>query len=126
MVRTEWCQALELLTRAWASTLLAGPYLCHMDLQSVHIKRFLLVSRAEGASFLLLLFIAMPLKYFAGMPEAVKYVGWAHGLLFILYMLQLALVAFSQKWDVLKVLFGFAASLVPFGPFLFERRLKTA
>lgn len=41
-------------------------------------------------SFLVLLFVAMPLKYAAGIPEAVKYTGWAHGILFILYVAFLA------------------------------------
>lgn len=76
----------------------------------------------EGVSFLLLMGVAMPLKYFAGMPEAVKYTGWIHGLLFIGYCLAIlnALVAggISFKDSVI----AFMASLVPFGPFFVDRR----
>ena len=50
------------------------------------LGRFRLVAIMEGVSFLVLLGIAMPLKYFADMPLAVKYIGWLHGLLFVLYM----------------------------------------
>lgn len=85
---------------------------------------FLRVSRLEGISFLLLLFIAMPLKYAMDMPLGVKYVGWAHGLLFMAYIALLVVVAFRLKWNELKVIFGFLASLLPFGPFLFERWLR--
>lgn len=85
---------------------------------------FLRVSRLEGLSFLLLLFIAMPLKYAYQEPLAVKYVGWAHGVLFMAYIALLAVVAFRLKWGELKIIYGFVASLVPFGPFLFERWLK--
>lgn len=88
------------------------------------LSRFITVSRLEGISFLLLVFIAMPLKYAAGMPMMVKYVGWAHGVLFIAYMLQLGIVAVKLKWDILRVIYGFVAALLPFGPFVFERHLQ--
>jgi len=82
-------------------------------------KRFKTISYLEGLSFLLLLGIAMPLKYMAGLPAAVKYVGWAHGLLFILYVF--ALFELRREWSTRKLGIGFVASLLPFGPFLFER-----
>lgn len=78
----------------------------------------------EGISYLLLLFIAMPLKYFADMPAAVKYTGWAHGLLFILFIAGAAWVAFRQQWRMLKMVEAFVASLLPFGTFIFDRKLK--
>jgi len=86
------------------------------------LRQFLITSRLEGVSFLLLVFIAMPLKYGYDMPLMVKYVGWAHGVLFMLYMAQLLLVAIKLKWDVMKVVFGFLAALLPFGPFIFEKK----
>ena len=49
------------------------------------LNLFRKIAIAEGISYILLLFIAMPLKYWANMPQAVKYTGWAHGLLFVLY-----------------------------------------
>ncbi len=81
------------------------------------------IAFAEGISFLLLLGIAMPLKYWAGIPLAVKVVGWAHGVLFVALLLALARAKHRAGWS-----FGYAglivlAALLPFGPFLIDRRL---
>ena len=54
----------------------------------------------EGVSFLVLLFVAMPLKYFAGMPLPVKIAGWIHGLLFIILVIALVETLFEAKWPV--------------------------
>src|SRR3954469_6102550 len=88
------------------------------------IGRLRAVGLSEGISFLLLLGIAMPLKYFAGFPLAVKYVGWIHGLLFILYLGALLQVTFVHRWSFIKVMVAFLASLVPFGTLLLDTRLK--
>lgn len=73
-------------------------------------------------SYLVLLLIAMPMKYLLDMPLAVKYVGWAHGLLFVLYIGFLLVLGLMEKWSIKKLFFGFIASLLPFGPFVFERK----
>ena len=54
--------------------------------QTKWARRFKWISLIEGLSFLILLGIAMPLKYMFDQPLAVTYVGWAHGILFILYI----------------------------------------
>lgn len=77
----------------------------------------------EGASFLLLLGVAMPLKYLAHMPMAVKVVGWAHGLLFVLFLYGLLQVMMSTKWPLGRYLVIFISALLPFGPFLIDRRM---
>ncbi len=82
-----------------------------------------LAGRLEGVSFLLLLGIAMPLKYLADRPEAVKWLGWAHGLLFIWYVTLVARAWRRQGWPVVRPALLFLAALLPFGPFLLERRL---
>ncbi|MFC3559537.1 DUF3817 domain-containing protein [Pedobacter jamesrossensis] len=82
------------------------------------------VAVLEGISYLLLLFVAMPLKYFADMPLAVKYTGWAHGLLFVLYAALLVLAWQEQKWKFGKAVLIFLASLLPFMPFVVDRKLK--
>tara|TARA_B100000780_G_C21086519_1_gene437743 strand:- start:592 stop:933 length:342 start_codon:yes stop_codon:yes gene_type:complete len=87
-------------------------------------KQFKFVGMLEAISFLLLLFVAMPLKYLAGIPEAVKYPGWAHGLLFVLYIFFLIQAAVALKWNFKQLVFGFGASLVPFGPFLFDKWIE--
>jgi integral membrane protein len=82
------------------------------------------VAVAEGLSYILLIFIAMPLKYWADMPLAVKYTGWAHGLLFVLYGMCLIMAWQERKWKFGKVVFIFVASLLPFAPFIVDKRLK--
>ena len=82
------------------------------------------VAVAEGISYLLLLFVAMPLKYFANLPLAVKYTGWAHGLLFVLYAAFLIMAWMEQKWKFGKAVLIFLASLLPFMPFVVDRKLK--
>jgi integral membrane protein len=88
------------------------------------LSRFRIIGIAEGISFLVLLIIAMPLKYYAGLPMAVKYTGWIHGLLFILYVAALAQVSIVRKWSLLKIVIAFAASLIPFGTIILDARLK--
>ena len=82
------------------------------------------VAVLEGISYLLLLFIAMPLKYYADMPLAVKYTGWVHGLLFVLYAALFVLAWQEQKWKFGKAVLIFLASLLPFMPFVVDRKLK--
>lgn len=87
------------------------------------VGRFRITAIAEGISYLLLLFIAMPLKYFADFPEAVLYTGWAHGLLFMLYLITLLHAWMDKKWTFLFATWAFFASLIPFATFVLERQL---
>ena len=84
---------------------------------------FVWVARAEGVSYLLLLGVAMPLKYVAGEPLAVEIVGWVHGILFMAYVVALGIVASVEGWGWMRVLGGFVASVLPFGPFVLEQRI---
>jgi integral membrane protein len=79
---------------------------------------------AEGVSFLVLLFVAMPLKYFAGLPQAVKLVGWAHGVLFVAFTAVLLYTTVVARWPLTRAALVFVAALLPFGPFLIDRRMK--
>jgi integral membrane protein len=88
------------------------------------IRNLRIIGILEGISFLLLLCIAMPLKYIWGMPLAVKYVGWAHGLLFVLYIPAVFLARKAMQWNFFQVLVALAASLVPLGTFFLDRQLK--
>ena len=87
------------------------------------LGRFRKIAIAEGISFLVLLFIAMPLKYFAGYPQAVMAVGWLHGLLFIAYMIAGLDVRRKHKWGLKKVLLAVVAAFIPFGPFILENKI---
>jgi integral membrane protein len=88
------------------------------------LSRLRLIGFIEGVSYLVLLGIAMPLKYFAGYPLAVKYTGWVHGVLFVAFGFALLNVWINRKWPFLKVLRAFIASLLPFGTFILDRSLK--
>lgn len=87
------------------------------------VKQFRIIGAMEGLSFLILLGIAMPLKYMAGIPEPVKYIGWAHGLLFILYLFYVAAARWKLQWTFSQLLLAAVASVVPFGPFIVDRKL---
>lgn len=88
------------------------------------LGRFRAVAIAEGISYVVLLFIAMPLKYMADMPEIVKYTGWVHGLLFMLYLLALIAVKSDRKWPMSKTIIAFIISILPFGAFFFDKSLR--
>ena len=90
----------------------------------MNIQTLRVVGLLEGLSFLLLLFIAMPMKYMFDNPVLVKYVGIGHGVLFILFLIVLFAVCEKQKWSITIFLMGLAASILPFGPFVFDRKLK--
>jgi integral membrane protein len=87
-------------------------------------SRFRLIGILEGTSYLVLLLIAMPLKYVWDLPLAVKYVGWAHGVLFIAYIVALLIATFKYRWSFWKLVLGGVASLLPFGPFVIDKRVK--
>ena len=86
-------------------------------------RRLQLVGYAEGISYILLLGIAMPLKYFADLPQPVKITGMIHGILFLLYIVVLAYAAVVYRWSIKKIASGFIASLIPLGPFFLDRML---
>src|SRR3954453_17736483 len=88
------------------------------------IKVFRIIALAEGISFLTLLFIAMPMKYFMGMPEVVRVVGSIHGALFLLYVGLLAVLHVKQQWSFMFSLYALIASVVPFGTFFLDRYLR--
>ena len=92
----------------------------------MNIKTLRLVGFLEGISFLLLLFIAMPLKYIWDNPIYVKYVGMGHGLLFIAFLAVLFIVCQKQKWSLKIFILGLIASILPFVPFVFDHKLKQA
>jgi integral membrane protein len=79
------------------------------------------IGMLEGISFLVLLGIAMPLKYFAGMPKAVSVVGMAHGVLFIAYLYMIHECRKAFGWSLKTAAFGAIASVLPFGPFVYDK-----
>jgi integral membrane protein len=88
------------------------------------LRRFRLVAFLEGLSFVVLLFLAMPLKYWADLPIAVRIVGMLHGLLFLAFVVSLFEVALKRSWPPARWGLAFLSSLVPFGTFVLDRSLK--
>jgi integral membrane protein len=83
-----------------------------------------IMSLLEGVSLLVLVFVAMPLKYFAGEPAAVRLVGSIHGLLFLGFCLALFRVTLDRRWPLSKSSKAMLASIVPFGALFLERSLR--
>lgn len=86
------------------------------------LKAFRVIALLEGISYLLLLFVGVPLKYLAGNEILVKVLGMPHGILFIAYiMLAFALQA-EKKWGSKDMLIILAASLIPLGTFYVDKK----
>ena len=88
------------------------------------VYRLRMVGMAEGASYIALLGIAMPLKYMMDMPLAVRIVGSIHGALFILYLIALLQAWVDRSWKLGMAAKVFIACLLPFGPFVIDAQLK--
>ena len=81
------------------------------------LKKFRLINKIEGYSYLILLFIAMPLKYYAGIPMATKIVGMTHGILVFAFIYQLISSAEEAPFSTKEMIILGIASLIPFGSF---------
>jgi len=93
------------------------------------LSRLRLVGFVEGWSFLVLLLVAMPLKYALDYPTPVKVVGSAHGALFVLYAITVSEVAARRRFGGFGRSLGFVAaaavaSVVPLGTFVLDRWLR--
>ncbi|GAA0745398.1 MULTISPECIES: DUF3817 domain-containing protein [Gaetbulibacter] len=88
---------------------------------------FRIVAFLEGLSYILLLFIATPIKYLADDPQYVKLLGMPHGLLFIAYIILAIMVGSEMNWSKKTSAIVLVASIIPFGTFYIEKKyLKTA
>jgi integral membrane protein len=88
------------------------------------MKLFRVVSLSEGVSWLLLLLVAMPLKYVWGWPQGVQVLGRIHGGLFVAFGVTLAIAATEAGWNARQVVRAILASFVPGGAFWLERELR--
>lgn len=94
-----------------------------MDALKTSLGRLRVVGYWEGASFLVLLLVAMPLKYFAGWPQGVRVVGMAHGILFILYVWAALQAAMERDWPWKRTAAVLVASVLPAGPFVVDAKI---
>lgn len=90
-----------------------------MSVNALRVVGFL-----EGISFLLLLFVAMPMKYLFNNPILIPYVGMGHGVLFLLFLAVLVITCHIMKWSIGIFIAGVIASILPFGPFIFDAKIK--
>lgn len=88
------------------------------------INNLRIIGFIEGVSFVFLLLIAMPLKYYFDLPMAVKITGWIHGVLFVLYILAVLMAIKAMQWNWVSVLIALSASLIPIGTFMLDKSLK--
>ena len=86
------------------------------------IKLLRVLGWLEGVSFLLLLFVGMPLKYVWGNPQVVKMLGMPHGLLFIAFIILANIVAEEAEWPWKVRGYALLAAVLPFGTFVFDRK----
>ncbi len=85
-------------------------------------KFFKIIAILEGSSLLLLLFFAMPMKYFFSQPIFVKTIGMAHGLLFIGYIILAIMLKIEHNWNWKKFGIICLASILPFGTFYIDKK----
>jgi integral membrane protein len=77
----------------------------------------------EGLSFLIILFVTMPLKYMADMPEPNRLIGMIHGILFIAYVAMVILLKKDANWSMKTTFWALLASIVPFGTFVADHKI---
>ena len=83
---------------------------------------FRVVSFLEGTSYLLLLFVAVPIKYWMNDPQYVKLLGMPHGLLFVTYLVIAFLIKSELKWNNKTLSVVILASVIPFGTFYVDKK----
>ena len=93
----------------------------NMEYQNM-LKTFRYTAIIEGISYLALFAISMPLKYLAGLGEPNKYIGYAHGFLFIVYMILAVVLTKERQWGLKRFGVLFLASLLPFATFYIDKK----
>ena len=86
------------------------------------IKLFRLITLLEGSSYLLLLFVAVPLKYLMGDESYVKLLGMPHGVLFIAYIILSFVMRKKMNWNTTSFIIILLASIIPFGTFYVDKK----
>ena len=86
------------------------------------LKLFKIIAFLEGASLLLLLFFAMPMKYYFQEPIYVRIIGMAHGILFVAYIILALMSKIEFSWSFKKFSIICIASILPFGTFYVEKK----
>ena len=93
------------------------------DLLSSGVGRLRIIAFLEGWSLLLLVFIAMPVKYVMGIPEATFAIGMIHGVLFVAFVIATLAISIIQKWNLGRLCVVMVSSILPFGTFYVDRKI---
>lgn len=83
---------------------------------------FRILAVLEGVSYILLLFIAVPIKYLSDDPQYVKLLGMPHGILFMAYVVMAVLISTDMKWSSRTLWIVLIASVIPFGTFYIDKK----
>lgn len=91
---------------------------------STKLNRYLrLLGFIEAASLLALMLVAMPMKYYWGNPDPVRWVGSIHGALFLAFVFSAAGVASEESWPRRRLILSWVAATLPFGPFILDGKI---
>ena len=90
--------------------------------QKTMLKLFRATAILEGISYLALFGITMPLKYWAELPKPNIYVGYAHGILFMLFIALALVVCYQKKWGIKRFIIFVVAAFLPFATFYVEQK----
>ena len=88
------------------------------------LGRFRFMGMLEGSSLVILVFIAMPLKYWFDMPQAVTIIGTIHGYIFLAYIVAVVYAMIAIKWPFRFTIGAVLSAFIPFGNFVLDIRLK--
>ena len=88
------------------------------------LRQLRVIAGIEGLSYVLLVFVGMPLKYAWSIPQPSRMLGMAHGILFVLYVIAVVRAARAQKWERLTIAQALAASVVPFATITLDASLR--
>ena len=83
---------------------------------------FRIIAFLEGVSYILLLFIAVPIKYSLGDSTYVKLLGMPHGILFVAYLLFAIIIKNNEKWNKTELFIVLICSILPFGTFYIDKK----
>ena len=84
---------------------------------------FRITAFLEGLSYILLLFVAVPIKYQMGDASYVQMLGMPHGLLFMIYVFLAVYLKPQYNWNNKIFMLVLAASIIPFGTFYVDRKV---
>ena len=89
---------------------------------TIMITAFRIISFLEGVSYLLLLFVATPIKYLQGNDQYVKLLGMPHGILFMLYIVLAIVIRKEMNWDSKNFTIVLLCAIIPFGTFYVDKK----